>query len=57
MKVLYLILLLSCGVLSGSTAAVLVLIRRQRMRASDVALRRELEQIELEHGTIHPNRS
>jgi len=56
MKVLYSILLLSFAVLAGSTSAVLLLIRRYRMRASDAALRRELEQIELEQRTFHQNR-
>jgi hypothetical protein len=56
MKVLYTILLLSLAILAGSTSAVLLLIRRQRMRASDAALRRELEQIEHEHRSYHQDR-
>jgi len=56
MKLLYSILLLSFAVLAGSTSAVLLLIRRHRMRASDAALRRELEQIELEQRTFHQDR-
>ena len=43
MKVLFLILLISFVVIAGSITAVLLLIRRHRMRASDAALRRELE--------------
>jgi hypothetical protein len=51
MKVLFTILLLSFLALGGSVTAVLLLIKRHRMRASDLALRRELEQIEREHPT------
>lgn len=51
MKVLFSILLLSFLVLGGSVTAVLLLIKRHRMRASDLALRKELEQIEREHPT------
>ena len=53
MRVLFSILLLSLAVLAGSTSAVLLLIRRHRMRASDRALKRELEQIEREQGSFH----
>jgi hypothetical protein len=53
MKVLFSILLISFVVLAGSITAVLLLIRRHRMRASDAALRRELEQIERDHGSFH----
>jgi len=53
MKVLFSILLLSFAVLAGSASAVLLLIQRHRMRVSDAALRRELEQIELEQRTFH----
>ena len=56
MRVLFTILLLSFGVLAGSTATVLLLIKRHRMRASDQALRRELEQLEREQRSIHRNR-
>jgi hypothetical protein len=56
MKVLYLILLISFAVLAGSTSAVLLLIRRHRMRVSDAALKRELEQIEREHRSSHQDR-
>jgi hypothetical protein len=56
MKVLFLILLISCVVLAGSVAAVLLLIRRHRMRASDAALRRELEQIQRDHDSFHTDR-
>jgi hypothetical protein len=56
MKVLFTILLLSFVVLAGSVGAVLLLIRRHRMRVSDEALRRELEQIEREHRAFHRNR-
>ena len=57
MKVLFLILLISCVVIAGSVTAVLLLIRLHRMRASDAALRRELEQIERNHGSFHTDRS
>jgi hypothetical protein len=57
MKVLYVILLVSCVVLAGSTTAVLLLIRRHRMRASDAALRRELEQIEREQRSFYQDRT
>lgn len=52
MKVLFLIFLLSLAALAGSAVAVLLLIRRHRMRASDEALRRELEQIERERSSF-----
>ena len=52
MKLLYWIVLLSLGVLAGSISAVLLLIRRHRMRVSDEALRRELEQIEREQRSF-----
>jgi len=52
MKLLFSILLLSLAVLAGSISAVLLLIRRNRRRASDEALRRELEQIEREHRSL-----
>jgi hypothetical protein len=52
MKLLFWILLLSLTVLAGSVAAVLLLIRRHRMRASDEALRRELEEIEREQRSL-----
>ncbi len=57
MKVLFLILLISFVVIAGSITAVLLLIRLHRMRASDAALRRELEQIERDHGSFHTDRS
>jgi len=57
MKVLFSILLISFVVIAGSVAAVLLLIRRHRMRASDAALRRELEQIERDHGSFHTDPS
>jgi hypothetical protein len=57
MKVLFSILLVSFVVLAGSITAVLLLIRRHRMRASDAALRRDLEQIERDHGSFHTDRS
>lgn len=53
MRVLFSILLISFAVLAGSLAAVLLLIRRHRMRVSDEALRRELEQIEREQRSFH----
>jgi hypothetical protein len=56
MRVLFTILLLSLGVLAGSTAAVLLLVRRHRRRVSDQALRRELEQIEREQRSFHRDR-
>ena len=56
MKVLFTILLLSFAALAGSAGAVLLLVKRHRMRASDEALRRELEQIEREHRIFHRNR-
>jgi hypothetical protein len=56
MRVLFSILLLSFAILAGSIAAVLLLIRRHRMRASDHALRRELEQIEREQRSFHRDR-
>ena len=52
MKLLYWIVLLSLGVLAGSISAVLLLIRRHRMRVSDEALRRELEEIEREQRSF-----
>jgi len=57
MKVLFLILLISFVVIAGSITAVLLLIRLHRMRASDAALRRELEQSERDHGSFHTDRS
>jgi len=57
MKVLFSILLVAFVVLAGSITAVLLLIRRHRMRASDAALRRDLEQIERDHGSFHTDRS
>ncbi|HJX00196.1 MAG TPA: hypothetical protein VJ453_08540 [Terriglobales bacterium] len=57
MKVLFSILLVSFVVLAGSIAAVLLLIRRHRMRVSDAALRRELEQIEREQRSLDRDRS
>jgi len=57
MKVLFSILLISFVVIAGSVTAVLLLIRRHRMRVSDAALRRELEQIERDHGSFHKDRS
>jgi hypothetical protein len=56
MKVLFSILMLSVVVLAGSITAVLLLIRRHRMRVSDEALRRELEQIEREHRSMDRDR-
>jgi hypothetical protein len=56
MRVLFSILLLSLAVLAGSTSAVLLLVRRHRMRASDRALKRELEQIEREQRSSHQDR-
>jgi hypothetical protein len=53
MRVLFSILLLSLAVLAGTASAVLLLIRRRRMRVSDKALRRELEQIEREQRSFH----
>lgn len=55
MKVLFLILLASVAVLAGSITAVLLLIRRHRMRLSDAALRRELEEIEREQRSLDHN--
>lgn len=52
MKLLYWIVLLSFAVLAGSISAVLLLIRRHRMRVSDEALRRELEEIEREQRSL-----
>ena len=52
MRLLYWIVLLSLGVLAGSISAVLLLIRRHRMRVSDEALKRELEQIEREQRSF-----
>lgn len=52
MKLLYWVVLLSLGVLAGSISAVLLLIRRHRMRVSDEALRRELEEIEREQRSF-----
>ena len=52
MKLLSWIVLLSLGVLAGSLSAVLLLIRRHRMRVSDEALRRELEEIEREQRSF-----
>lgn len=57
MRVLYSILLIAFVALAGSITAVLLLIRRRRMRASDAALRRELEQIERENRSFHQDRS
>jgi len=56
MKVLFSILMLSLAALAGSIAAVLLLIRRHRMRVSDEALRRELEQIEREQRSLDRDR-
>jgi hypothetical protein len=56
MRVLFSILLLSLAVLAGTASAVLLLIRRHRMRVSDKALRRELEQIEREQRSFHKDR-
>ena len=56
MKLLFSILLLSLAVLAGSISAVLLLIRRHRRRASDEALRRELEQIEREQRSLDRDR-
>lgn len=56
MRVLFTILLLSLGVLAGSTATVLLLIQRHRMRVSDQVLRRELEQIEREQRSLDRDR-
>jgi hypothetical protein len=53
MRVLFSILLLSLTVLAGTASAVLLLVRRHRMRVSDKALRRELEQIEREQRSFH----
>jgi len=53
MRVLFLVLVIACIAIAGSATAVLLIVRRHRMRLSDEALRRELEQIEREHGTIH----
>jgi len=52
MRVLFSIVLMSLAVLAGSAAAVLLLVRRHRMRVSDEALRRELEQIEQEQPSL-----
>lgn len=54
-KVLFLILLASVTVLAGSITGVLLLIRRHRMRVSDAALRRELEEIEREQRSFDHN--
>jgi hypothetical protein len=56
MKVLFSILMLSVAALAGSITAVLLLIRRHRMRVSDEALRRELEQIEHEQSSMDRDR-
>ena len=53
MRVLFSIVLLSLAVLAGTASAVLLLIKRHRMRASDEALRRELEEIEREHRSFN----
>jgi hypothetical protein len=55
MKVLFTILLASVIVLAGSISAVLLLIKRHRMRVSDAALRRELEEIEREQRSLDRN--
>ena len=55
MRLLYWIVLLSLGVLAGSISAVLLLIRHHRMRVSDEALRRELEEIEREQRSFDRN--
>ena len=55
MKVLFLILLACVTVLAGSITGVLLLIRRHRMRVSDAALRRELEEIEREQRSLDRN--
>jgi hypothetical protein len=55
MRLLYWSVLLSLGVLAGSISAVLLLIRRHRMRVSDEALRRELEEIEREQRSFDRN--
>lgn len=52
MKVLFSILMLSLAILAGSITAVLLLIKRRRMRVSDEALRRELEAIEQERRSL-----
>jgi hypothetical protein len=56
MKVLFSIVLLSLAALAGTASAVLLLIKRHRMRASDEALRRELEEIESEHRSLDRDR-
>ncbi|MFL6436615.1 MAG: hypothetical protein ACJ71Q_03475 [Terriglobales bacterium] len=56
MKVLFSILMLSLAALAGSITAVLLLIRRHRMRVSDEALRRELEEIEREQRSLDRHR-
>lgn len=56
MKVLFSIVLLSLAALAGTASAVLLLIKRYRMRASDEALRRELEEIEREHRSLDRDR-
>ena len=55
MKVLFAILLVSVIALAGSITGVLLLIRRHRMRVSDAALRRELEEIEREQRSLDHN--
>jgi hypothetical protein len=56
MKVLFSILIFSVAALAGSITAVLVLIRRHRMRVSDEALRRELVEIEREQRSMDRHR-
>jgi sensor c-di-GMP phosphodiesterase-like protein len=53
MKVLFSILMLSVAILAGSITAVLLLIKRHRMRVSDESLRRELEAIEQEQRIVN----
>jgi len=53
MKVLFSILMLSLAILAGTITAVLLLIKRHRMRVSDEALRRELEAIEQEQISVN----
>jgi sensor c-di-GMP phosphodiesterase-like protein len=53
MKVLFSILMLSVAILAGSITAVLLLIKRHRMRVSDESLRRELEAIEQEQRSVN----
>ncbi|HEX4663075.1 MAG TPA: hypothetical protein VH196_01710 [Terriglobales bacterium] len=56
MKVLFSILIISVAALAGSITAVLLLIRRHRMRVSDEALRRELGEIEREQRSMGRDR-